>query len=251
MNKKELRKKRAYDSVLEELKVLQKLDHPNVIWLEEIIDDPKKDSIYLATEYHSKGSLGDKVSRINEAYRKKCLERGQTNVKKVGLNQKGVLLYFIDMLKALYYCHKIIKVIHRDIKPDNIMINHNNEAVLIDFGVCELVDQQDDDFLTKKKGSYMFFAPEMFKEDKCIKGESTDIWALGVTLFYLVTGQFPFDENSNLMKLHDMVLNDPINFDLIKNKDLRNLLERILEKDPDQRATLEEILQNEWVTSNG
>ena len=62
MNKKELRKKRAMDSVLEELKVLQKLDHPNVIWLEEIIDDPKKDSIYLATEYHSKGSLGDKVT---------------------------------------------------------------------------------------------------------------------------------------------------------------------------------------------
>ena len=155
------------------------------------------------------------------------------------------------MLRALYYCHKIIKVIHRDIKPDNIMINHNNEAVLIDFGVCELVDQQEDDVLTKKKGSYMFFAPEMFKEDKYIKGESTDIWALGVTLFYLVTGHFPFDEEQNLMRLHDMVLNDPINFDLIKNENLRNLLERILEKDPDHRATLEEILQNQWVTSNG
>ena len=46
-------------------------------------------------------------------------------------------LYFIDMLKALYYCHYIVKVIHRDIKPDNIMINHNNEAVLIDFGISQ------------------------------------------------------------------------------------------------------------------
>ena len=42
-------------------------------------------------------------------------------------------LYFIDMLKALYHCHEVAKVIHRDNKPDNIMINHNNEAVLIDF----------------------------------------------------------------------------------------------------------------------
>ena len=90
MNKNELRKKRAYDSVLEELKVLKSLDHPNVIWLEEIIDDPKKDSIYLATEYHSKGSLGDKISRVNEAYKKKCKDRGDTEIKRVGLNPKNV-----------------------------------------------------------------------------------------------------------------------------------------------------------------
>ena len=46
----------------------------------------------------------------------------------------------IDILKALYYCHKIVDVIHRDIKPDNIMINHNKEAVLIDFGVSCIFD---------------------------------------------------------------------------------------------------------------
>lgn len=44
-------------------------------------------------------------------------------------------MYFHDILRAIYYCHKIIKVIHGDIKPDNIVINHNDEAVLIDFGV--------------------------------------------------------------------------------------------------------------------
>jgi len=54
-------------------------------------------------------------------------------------------IYFCDMLKALHYCHNVIKLIHRDIKPENIMINHNEEAVLIDFGVSFLVDQQEDD----------------------------------------------------------------------------------------------------------
>ena len=43
--------------------------------------------------------------------------------------------FFIDILKSLYYIHKVVKVIHRDIKPDNIMINHNMQAVLIDFGM--------------------------------------------------------------------------------------------------------------------
>ena len=98
----------------------------------------------------------------------------------------------------------------------------------------------------------MFFAPEMFKEkNKCIKGEKTDIWALGVTLFYLVTGYYPFEEDQDLMKLRDMVLNQPVNFDRIKNDALRDLLKQILEKDHDSRITLEEIMENDWVKSNG
>jgi non-specific serine/threonine protein kinase len=52
-----------------------------------------------------------------------------------GISYSQARCYFIDMLKALYYCHVIAKVIHRDIKPDNIRLNHNNEAVLIDFGL--------------------------------------------------------------------------------------------------------------------
>ena len=65
MNRKTLQKKtfgkgrNAYDYVKEELKILERLEHPNIIWLHEIIDDPKRDHIYLVTEYHSHESLGD------------------------------------------------------------------------------------------------------------------------------------------------------------------------------------------------
>ena len=72
MNKKELKKKKVYEFVKEELAVLQKLEHPNVIWLQEIIDDPKKDKLYLVQEFHSKGSLSDNIKSINAAYKKKC-----------------------------------------------------------------------------------------------------------------------------------------------------------------------------------
>jgi serine/threonine protein kinase len=51
--------------------------------------------------------------------------------------------YLIDMLKALHYCHKIIGVVHRDIKPDNIMLNKTGEAVLIDFGISATYSLQD------------------------------------------------------------------------------------------------------------
>jgi serine/threonine protein kinase len=60
-----------------------------------------------------------------------------------GLNSKIVREYIVDLIRALFYCHKVVKVIHRDIKPDNIMVNHYGEAVLIDFGVSALVEDDD------------------------------------------------------------------------------------------------------------
>lgn len=170
MNKKDLSRKsigkgkNAYDCVKEELKVLQALEHPNVIWLHEIIDDPNRDHIYLVTEYHSDGSIGDKVANINksrEIENKKLSKEGKP-IETKGLNCSLVRTYLIDMIMALYYCHKVIGLIHRDIKPDNIMVNHNDEAVLIDFGISALVQETDFTVMDLKMGSYMFFAPELF-----------------------------------------------------------------------------------------
>ena len=151
MNKKELKARKfgkvgenAYDCVLEELKVLARLEHPNVIWLHEIIDDQNKSCIYLVTEYHAKGSIGDLITIMNDLANINNESSKKTKIRK-GLKMTDCREYLIDMLKALNYCHKTVKVIHRDIKPDNIMINHNNEAVLIDFGVSALVDREEDD----------------------------------------------------------------------------------------------------------
>lgn len=137
--------KSAYDCVIEELKVLKTLEHPNIIYLTEIIDDPKKDHIFLVTDYYSLGSLGDNIEKLNEPYKQnndKCKkELRWAEAKTKGLQEHKCRLYFIYMLKALHYCHKIVNVIHRDIKPDNIMLNHNNNAVLIDFGVSCIVEE--------------------------------------------------------------------------------------------------------------
>ena len=74
MNKKALKLKKAsnnmsaYDCVIEELKLLKRLEHPNIIWLHEIIDDQKKDYIYLVTEWLKKGTLGDLVAKKNKIF---------------------------------------------------------------------------------------------------------------------------------------------------------------------------------------
>lgn len=234
MNKKELKKKKQYDLLLEELRVLSTLEHPNIIWLNEVIDDPKKDFIYLVTEYFSNGSLGDRVVAINDKWKQYCLNE-EIPYRPIGLKLKDARTYFIEMLKALYYCHKEVKVIHRDIKPENIMINHNNEAVLIDFGVSALIEQQEDDKIEKNMGSQLFFAPEMFQrfrsKDNHVRGEKIDLWALGITLYYIVKGFYPFEAESAI-ELQYKVVNGDIDFSPILNTNLRNLLQRILEKDP-------------------
>lgn len=126
------------------------------------------------------------------------------------------------MLRALYYCHKKIGVIHRDIKPDNIIINHNDEAVLIDFGMSALIAETDKELLEKNLGSYMFFAPEMFEKYNGAdapdqRGEKTDIWALGVTLYYLLTGRYPCGDAKNPYHLKQLIQERPIDFDIIKH----------------------------------
>ena len=122
-------------------------------------------------------------------------------MKTKGLQNQQARNYFIDMLKALFYCHKVVKVIHRDIKPDNIMINHNQEAVLIDFGVSfsMMKDTEKDPTTANIQGSKLYFAPELLydKEERNkiqINGEQTDLWALGITFYQILCGRTPFED---------------------------------------------------------
>ena len=91
-----------------------------------MIDDPESDLYYLITDYYSEGSLGDMIKKINleniENNKKSRTEGRFKDIISYGLPYEQARLYFIDMLKALYYCHRIVGVVHRDIKPENIFL---------------------------------------------------------------------------------------------------------------------------------
>ena len=100
----------------------------------------------------------------------------------------------------------------------------------------------------------MFFAPETFdkanKQYSQHKGELSDLWALGVTIYYLLVGRYPCEDARCVITLRDYIENRPINFDLIKHPPARELLESMLEKNTEKRATLEQIVKCNWITND-
>lgn len=145
---------------------MKKLHHPYVVHLYEVINDPKKDKLYLVMQLLNGPNLMKKL----ESYESGML---MEDVRKIAKN----------MVSALQYCHDEVKVVHRDIKPENIMMN-DDDAVLVDFGVGALF-QGEDDILKGTAGSMRYFSPEIVKTggEKKVFGCKTDVWALGVTLF--------------------------------------------------------------------
>lgn len=159
-----------------EIEVLKSLVHTNIVKLHEIIDDPLKNKIYLVMDYLPGGNLAEKL-RNSES----------------GLPEEEVRCYFRELISAIHYCHEVKRLAHRDIKPENIMFNENGKLVLCDFGVSTFFGSKRD-IISGMMGTVRFMAPECFKEsdDKFISGKSLDIWAAGISLFLLLTKEYPF-----------------------------------------------------------
>ena len=161
----------------QEMQVLTKLCHKNIIKLNEIIDAEKSKNVYLVMNLCQGGTLLEKL-----------------NKSECGLDEALVKQYFRSLLSAVHYCLEVHNISHRDIKPENIMLDHEGEVFLCDFGCSEFFKPEEEDLSKATKGTYLFMAPEMFKTgvEKVVKGRAIDIWALGVTLFNLLTKDYPW-----------------------------------------------------------
>jgi serine/threonine protein kinase len=101
---------------------------------------------------------------------------------------------FKQIVESVTYLHKTAKVVHRDLKLENILLDKHNNVKICDFAMSKsLLDNQNMGIFYSQCGSWCYMAPEII-ESRPYKGSSVDIFALGVILFALVTGVMPFGQ---------------------------------------------------------
>lgn len=153
----------------------------------------------------------------------------------------------------MHYQH----IIHSDLKPDNLLVDKNGRVQIADLGVCNEFNGNDASMSNiSTPGTPAFRAPETLQTGQhSYNGRAVDVWALGATLFALVYGQVPFVAD-NVPILYERIRTEPLRFPddqrfaAISDR-LRQLIARMLDKDPERRATLPQVKLDTWVTCDG
>jgi serine/threonine protein kinase len=222
-------------SIALEIAVMKKLQHENIVNLIEVIDDPKNRKIFLVQELMEGGALMPD------------LEKQDPMINEVAWK------YFRDVVAGLAYLHAE-GVIHRDIKPQNILLTADGKAKIADFGAAVFVEAEEGK--VAYAGTPAFMSPELFLSSEVAaefsKSPAIDIFALGATLFCMVVGNPPWMAN-NQIELALKISNDCLEFpdQVYLDPHLKHLLGRMLEKDPELRIDLDGIVEDDWVTHEG
>ncbi|NXW53656.1 SNRK kinase, partial [Eurystomus gularis] len=214
----------ATGHLFQEVRCMKLVQHPNIVRLYEVIDTQTK--LYLILELGDGGDMFDYIMKHEE-----------------GLNEDLAKKYFAQIVHAISYCHKL-HVVHRDLKPENVVFFEKQGLVkLTDFGFSNKF--QPGKKLTTSCGSLAYSAPEILLGDE-YDAPAVDIWSLGVILFMLVCGQPPFQEANDSETL-TMIMDCKYTVPPHVSKECRDLITRMLQRDPKRRASLEEIENHAWL----
>jgi len=146
------------------------------------------------------------------------------------------------LVHALYYLHTH-RIIHRDMKPQNILISANGIVKLCDFGFARSMSTNTI-VLTSIKGTPLYMAPELVQE--LPYNHTVDLWSLGVIIYELFVGTPPFYTNSIYTLIH-LIVKDPVKFPDNMSPEFKSFLQGLLNKAPNERLTWPELLQHPFV----
>ncbi|KAI9596073.1 kinase-like domain-containing protein [Syncephalis fuscata] len=221
--------------IIRELRALRRCNSPYIVsFYGAYIED---DDIAICMEYCEGGSLDAIYKRI------KTLDA------RIG---EGVLGKVSEaVLNGLVYLHQL-EIIHRDVKPSNILINGLGLIKLCDFGVSgELVDSVARTFL----GTSYYMAPERIQGGGKGYKVSSDVWSLGLTIMEVAEGRFPFPPQGHrplaMFELLDYVVTMPVpELGADWSDELRDFVRCCLRKDPNQRPTPKQMLTHRFVVQS-
>ena len=250
------------EGILREISILKKVNHPNLVKLFEIMHKQDKSKLYLVLEYCEHGDLmyfdeQKNIFTVNKYIFEKHLRKSncKQNIEKAYYTENLIRSFIRQTIRGLNYLHRI-GVIHKDIKPNNILLDQNNNCKIIDFNFSSILENRWVDNVGKKVDCNDYFRPAEicdlndYEGKKEYKGMPVDIWALGVTAYILSYNKFPFySENNDLFELYDKI--HKAEFEIPskpkRSKYFINFLKRCLEKDPNKRITSEKIFYLKWL----
>ena len=208
-----------------EINLMKKLrGHKNIITLFEKFEDKKY--YFIVMENAIGGNLLKTI--------KKMTKIPENTSKKI----------FKQIIKALKFIHSK-NIVHRDIKPHNILLDLNSNIKICDFGVGKEIKKGN--LVNETCGTPAYVAPELLSGN-FFDPFKADVWSCGVVLYFMLTGIVPF-RGDNDMELHNNIIKgiypkiDSVSFDC------EDLIKKILEVDPSKRFSLDDILNHKWIKS--
>ncbi|KAJ6789182.1 hypothetical protein PWT90_05903 [Aphanocladium album] len=240
-----------------EMRIMQRLNHPNIVRYIENFDWDERLFIIIM-EFVAQGDLGKLIA-----------ENGP-------LNERTTQTLAVQLLSALRYLHNF-NITHRDIKPDNILINSLEplEVKLTDFGLSKMIDSEQT-FLRTFCGTLLYCAPEVYTEyleydengyrtrgrpSRRAPGQryshAVDVWSLGGVLFYCLTGAAPYPARSvtSPSELLHRVMTTNLNVAPLQKFGISeagiDFIRGMLTRRPEHRATVEELENHPWLTDFG
>jgi len=207
-----------------EVKLHARLYHPNIARLYEVLVSPA--AICLCMHYAAGGTLRDVLDQHG------------------ALSERRARSYAQQLCGALHYCHRSAHIAHRDLKLDNLLLDANGRLLLADFGFAEYVGP------TNRKlrllcGSPHYSAPEIFAQQE-YSGTAADMWSLGVLLYTMLAGHFPFQADS-MEGLGKKVMKGKPDQPLKAPETALELVGRLLVVRASQRADIDETCRHPWL----
>uniref|UniRef100_A0A915N8W9 non-specific serine/threonine protein kinase n=1 Tax=Meloidogyne javanica TaxID=6303 RepID=A0A915N8W9_MELJA len=212
----------------DEAEMLKGLQHPNIVKFYDYWErtDGKRKYIVLITELMTSGTLKLYLKRFKR------------------INVKVLKSWCRQILKGLYFLHtRQPPVIHRDLKCDNIFITGTTGSVKIgDLGLATLKNKS---HAKSVIGTPEFMAPEMYEEQY---DEEVDVYAFGMCLLEMVTGEYPYSECQYAAQVYRKVVSGvkPACFDRIQNPEIKEIIDRCIRTNKDERSTVRQLLNDEF-----
>ena len=217
-------KKQNKSNVKRELNVLKTLDNPYIIKLYDVIIDTNYNNIYFIIDYYPKGDLSQFLNHKP-------------------LKEKFCRKYMKQLAQGLEYLLNK-DILHRDLKPQNILLTNEYNIKITDFGFAKQIEKNT--LITTLCGSPMYMAPEIInKQDYDIK---SDLWSVGIILYEMVYGHVPFNVGT-FIELIKKINSNNIDFSNKKinlSEECLDLMKSLLTKNPKKRIEWSQFFNNKW-----